>query len=174
MLQEATPTLLTLVLALMFSPAILAQQPGTAPPASQPPSPPPAVPAQSSAPTPTGAQAAPAPEPPASSAARQPTKVSGGSSVALAAEPSAAEGKDGKVVLTSGTHIPLVLHNGISTRTAKAGDPVYLETLFPVLADGRVVIPAGSYVSGEITESKRPGRVTGRGELGIQFNTMIL
>ena len=79
-----------------------------------------------------------------------------------------------KILIPSGTHLPLILHNGISTRSARPGDPVYLETLFPVLVDGKVVIPAGSYVSGEITESKRPGRVKGRGELMIRLNNLIL
>jgi hypothetical protein len=53
-----------------------------------------------------------------------------------------------KVEVPGGTHIPLVLHNAISTRSARPGDPVYFETLFPVMIDGHVVIPAGSYVSG--------------------------
>jgi hypothetical protein len=77
-------------------------------------------------------------------------------------------------MVPAGTHIPLVLHNAVSTRSARPGDPVYFETLFPVMIDGKVVIPAGSYVSGEITESKRPGRVKGRGELMIKLTTMIL
>lgn len=79
-----------------------------------------------------------------------------------------------KIEVPTGTHIPLVLHNAISTRSARAGDPVYFETLFPVMVDGRVVIPAGSYVSGEITESKRPGRVKGRSELMVKLTTIIL
>lgn len=79
-----------------------------------------------------------------------------------------------KITVPAGTHIPLVLHNAISTRSARPGDPVYFETLFPVMIDGKVVIPAGSYVSGEVTESKRPGRVKGRGELMIKLTTMIL
>ena len=70
--------------------------------------------------------------------------------------------------------IPLVLHNGISTHSAKVGDPVYFETLFPIMIDGHVAIPAGSYVSGEVTETKRAGRVKGRGELMIKLNTLIL
>jgi hypothetical protein len=82
--------------------------------------------------------------------------------------------KTPQIEVPSGTHIPLVLHNGISTRTAKAGDPVYFETVFPIMINGKVVIPAGSYVSGEVTESKRPGRVKGRGELMIKLTTMIL
>jgi hypothetical protein len=79
-----------------------------------------------------------------------------------------------KIVVPSGTHIPLVLHNAVSTRSARPGDPVYFETSFPVMIDGKVVIPAGSYVSGEITESKRPGRVKGRGELMMKLTTLIL
>ena len=82
--------------------------------------------------------------------------------------------KAAKIMVPSGTHLPLVLHNGISTRTAKPGDPVYLETLYPIVQDGRILIPAGSYVGGEITEAKRPGRVKGRAELMIKLNTLIL
>ncbi|MGH9727930.1 MAG: hypothetical protein ACRD4V_04995 [Candidatus Acidiferrales bacterium] len=74
----------------------------------------------------------------------------------------------------SGTRLPLVLHNAISTRSAKAGDPVYLETLFPIVIDSRILIPAGSYVSGEITEAKRPGRIHGRAEIKIRLDNLIL
>jgi hypothetical protein len=79
----------------------------------------------------------------------------------------------GKILVPTGTRLPLVLHNGISTRNAHPGDQIYLETLFPVLVDSRIVIPAGSYVSGVITEAKRPGRVKGRGELRVRLNTLI-
>ena len=79
-----------------------------------------------------------------------------------------------KVVVPAGTRLPLVLHNAISTRKAQPGDAVYLETLFPIVQDSKVVIPAGSYVQGEVLEAKRPGRVKGRGELRIRLNTMIL
>jgi hypothetical protein len=82
--------------------------------------------------------------------------------------------KTPQIEVPTGTHIPLVLHSGISTRSAKPGDPVYFETLFPVMVDGKVAIPAGSYVSGEVTESKRPGRVKGRGELMIMVVSLIL
>ena len=91
-----------------------------------------------------------------------------------AASAASTPAKTAQIEVPSGTHLPLVLHNGISTRTAKPGDPVYFETIFPVMINGKVVIPAGSYVSGEVTESKRPGRVKGRGELAIKLTTMIL
>jgi type IV secretion system protein VirB10 len=73
-----------------------------------------------------------------------------------------------------GTQLPLALHNTVSTHSAHVGDQVYLETVFPIVIDGRILIPAGSYASGEITEVKRPGRIRGRGELGIKLDRLIL
>lgn len=74
----------------------------------------------------------------------------------------------------TGTVLPLVLHNAISTRSAKPGDPVFLETVFPIMVDGKITIPAGSYVSGEVTEAKRAGRVKGRAEIRIRLDNLIL
>jgi type IV secretion system protein VirB10 len=73
-----------------------------------------------------------------------------------------------------GTRLPLILHNAVTTRNAKPGDPVYLETLFPIVIQNRILIPAGSYVQGEITDAKRPGKVKGTGEIRMRLNTMIL
>lgn len=77
-------------------------------------------------------------------------------------------------VVPSGTRLPLILHNAVTTRNAKPGDPVYLETLFPVVIDNRILIPAGSYVQGEIQDAKRPGRVKGTGEIRLRLDSMIL
>ena len=79
-----------------------------------------------------------------------------------------------KVTVPTGTHLPLVLHNAISTRSARPGDPVYFETVFPVMVDGKVVIPAGSYVSGEVTQAKRAGKIKGKAQIAIKLTTMIL
>jgi len=79
-----------------------------------------------------------------------------------------------KLVVPAGTQLPLVVHNSISTRFTKPGDPIYLETTFPVVLEGRIVIPAGSYVSGEVISAKRPGKVKGRGELQIRLTNLIL
>jgi hypothetical protein len=79
-----------------------------------------------------------------------------------------------KLLVPSGTRLPLVLHNAVTTRNAKPGDPIYLETLFPIVINDRILIPAGSYVQGEITEAKRPGKVKGTGEIRLRLNTMIL
>lgn len=79
----------------------------------------------------------------------------------------------GMIVIPAGTEIPLRLSQAITTRNAKVGDPVYAETAFPFTINDRVVIPAGTYVQGKISEVRRPGRVKGRAELLMHFTTLI-
>jgi len=74
----------------------------------------------------------------------------------------------------AGTKIPLSMINSVSTKHAAEGDRIYLETVFPILVGGKVVIPPGSYVAGTVTESKRPGKVKGRGELYVRFDSLTL
>src|SRR3984957_5011866 len=77
-------------------------------------------------------------------------------------------------LVDTGTHVPLSLINSVSTKNAVPGDRVYLETVFPILADGRIVIPPGSYVMGTITDIRRPGKVKGRGEFHLRFDSLTL
>lgn len=75
--------------------------------------------------------------------------------------------------VVAGTHIAVTIKHSISTRTARENDPVFAETSFPVVSKGHIVIPVGTFVQGVIQRSRRPGRVKGRGELVIHFNTLI-
>lgn len=79
-----------------------------------------------------------------------------------------------KVLIPAGTRLGVVLENGISTRSAKVGDSIYLRTSFPLTQNNRIVIPIGSYLRGELLETKRPGRVKGKGEFRLKLNTLIL
>lgn len=74
----------------------------------------------------------------------------------------------------TGTHIPLGLINSVSTKHSVPGDRIYLETVFPIVIDSHIVIPPGSYVIGTVTEVKRPGRIKGRGELYVRFDSLTL
>jgi type IV secretion system protein VirB10 len=67
----------------------------------------------------------------------------------------------------------LILHNAVTTRNAKPGDAIYLETTFPVTQSSHIVIPVGSYVRGEILNAKRPGKIKGRGEVRIRMVSLI-
>jgi type IV secretion system protein VirB10 len=84
-----------------------------------------------------------------------------------------AAGNGQTITVPSGTRLGVTLENGISTNSAKPGDSVYFRTSFPVTMNNKVVIPVGSYLRGEVTDSKRPGRVKGKGELRIRLNTLI-
>lgn len=75
--------------------------------------------------------------------------------------------------IPAGTRVAVVLENGISTRSAKPGDSVYFHTSFPITQNNRIVIPVGSYLRGELIESKRPGRIKGHGEFRMRLDTLI-
>jgi hypothetical protein len=77
-------------------------------------------------------------------------------------------------IVEPGTRIPLSMINSVSTKNSIPGERVYLETVFPILVDGRIVIPPGSYVSGTITKVTRPGKVKGRGEFYLRFDSLTL
>ena len=78
------------------------------------------------------------------------------------------------LVVPAGTTIPLKLTNRVTTKTAKDGDGVYATTTFPITVDNKIVVPIGSYVRGKVTEVRQPGRVTGKAELTLSFQTLIL
>ena len=78
-----------------------------------------------------------------------------------------------RVTIPAGAQILLRLEHAISTKTAKVGDPVYAVTTFPYAVDGQMLIPAGTYVQGRISNIQRPGRIKGRAEILFHFTTLI-
>jgi len=64
--------------------------------------------------------------------------------------------------------------NSVSTRTARAGDQVYFQTASPIAAEGRILVPVGSYVQATVSETKRSGKVAGKAELAIHLDTLLL
>jgi hypothetical protein len=128
-----------------------------------PPKPVQAQPPQPAVPT----TAKPAPAQTATSGQASPVAPAPAAEAAVPAKPARLE-------VPTGTKLPLILHNAITTRNAHPGDPLYLETLFPIVLNNKILIPAGSYVQGEIVDAKRPGKVKGRGEMHIKLNSMIL
>ena len=75
--------------------------------------------------------------------------------------------------IPAGTKVPLALKHAISTKTTHEGDAVYAETTFPIVSNGRVVIPAGTYVQGRISHIQRAGHIKGRAEVLMHFTTLI-
>ncbi len=73
-----------------------------------------------------------------------------------------------------GAHVLLRMENSVNTRTAQEGDYVYLRTASPISVDGRIAVPAGTYVQGVVTMAKRSGHVKGRAQLAIRLETLTL
>jgi len=80
----------------------------------------------------------------------------------------------GQLVVPANTTIPLELRNQVTSRTAYVGQAVYCDTIYPITVNNRVILPVGTYVKGEVTQVKRPGRVKGRAELGLRFDEITL
>ncbi len=73
----------------------------------------------------------------------------------------------------AGTKVLLQLRSAVNTKSAKAGDGVYLASTFPVVVGTRVMIPAGVYVQGVVDRVVRAGHVKGRSQLDMHFTSMI-
>lgn len=78
------------------------------------------------------------------------------------------------LVVPAHTLIPLTLKNAINSRTAFVGQSIYCETIYPITVDNRIIIPVGSYVKGSVTEVIKPGRVKGKAQVGIRFESITL
>ena len=73
----------------------------------------------------------------------------------------------------SGTKILLQLRSSLNTKSARAGDGVYLSSAFPVVVGNRVMIPAGVFVQGMVDRVARAGRVKGKAQLDMHFTSII-
>ncbi|MCL2878433.1 MAG: hypothetical protein FWF13_06615 [Acidobacteria bacterium] len=80
---------------------------------------------------------------------------------------------EGKI-LPEGTVIPIVLSDYLNTRSSRAGDVFYAETVYPIWIQQTLVVPKGSNISGTVTEVVRPGRIKGKGRLTVRFNDVLL
>jgi hypothetical protein len=89
--------------------------------------------------------------------------------------PASTDAMPGKKIFTvpAGTKVLLQLRSAINTRSAKAGDGVYLDSTFPVVVGNRVMIPAGVYVQGVVDRVERAGRMKGKAQLDMHFTSII-
>jgi type IV secretion system protein VirB10 len=67
----------------------------------------------------------------------------------------------------------LQLRSAINSKSAKAGDGVYLNSTFPVVVGNRVMIPSGVYVQGVVDRVARAGHVKGAAQLDVHFTSII-
>jgi hypothetical protein len=73
------------------------------------------------------------------------------------------------VTVPAGTALPLELMTALSTETATVEMPVRARLRQAVVVEGDTAIPAGTILSGNVSEVERPGRVKGRARLVVRF-----
>jgi hypothetical protein len=78
-----------------------------------------------------------------------------------------------ELTIPAGTKVPIELKNAISTKGNHEGDPIYAKTTFPVVINDQILIPAGTYMQGRISEIKPAGRMTHRAEVLMHFTTLV-
>jgi len=77
------------------------------------------------------------------------------------------------IPVPAGTKVELVVTRPEWAQSAKAGDTLYAQTSFPVVAGGAMAIPAGTYVEGTIQSVTGPTRKLARAEIEVLFTEIV-
>jgi hypothetical protein len=75
-----------------------------------------------------------------------------------------------EVTIPSGTTLRMDLSTAVASDTSNVEQPVRATLRSPVSVNGQVVLPAGSEVSGVITQADGSGRVKGRARIAMRFS----
>jgi hypothetical protein len=88
--------------------------------------------------------------------------------------PSPAKPQFVEVVVPASSVVGLHVSTAITSETAKVEDRVEARVTRDVIADGRVAIPAGTKVIGDVTLVERGGKMKDKARLGVRFHTLVL
>jgi len=77
-----------------------------------------------------------------------------------------------EVTIPAGTRLPIVLDTPVGSDTSRVEEAVHAHLSTPITVQGQTVLPAGSRISGVVTDATRSGKVKGRAHLAVRFNTL--
>lgn len=77
-----------------------------------------------------------------------------------------------EVTIPAGTSLPVVLDTSLSSETSRSEQPVTAHLSHPITIDGVTAIPAGSNMTGVVTDATRSGKVKGTAHLAMRFNSL--
>ena len=77
-----------------------------------------------------------------------------------------------ETTLPAGTLLRVRLDNSVGSDISRVEDSVRARLVNPIVIEGRTVVPAGSAVTGSVTQATRSGKVKGRARLGVRFHTL--
>jgi hypothetical protein len=73
-----------------------------------------------------------------------------------------------RYMLPTGTSIPLVIAQQLSSKTSVKGDMVKLRTAADIMVEGHIVITKGTYAAGQIADARAKGAMGMNGKLAIR------
>ena len=79
-----------------------------------------------------------------------------------------------EVVVPASSVVGLHVETSVTSETARVEDRVEARVTRDVMADGRVAIPAGTRVIGDVTLVERGGKMKDKARLGVRFHTLVL
>jgi hypothetical protein len=79
-----------------------------------------------------------------------------------------------EVVVPASSVVGLHVSTSVTSETARVEDRVEARVTRDVIADGRVAIPAGTKVIGDVTLVERGGKMKDKARLGVRFHTLVL
>jgi hypothetical protein len=77
-----------------------------------------------------------------------------------------------EVTIPAGTTLPLALTSAVASDRSAVEDAVTAELTSPIRIDGRDVLPAGTLLSGVVTDVDGSGRVKGRAMIAFRFTSL--
>jgi hypothetical protein len=77
------------------------------------------------------------------------------------------------VTIPSGTTLVVSLDNPVGSDTSSVEDAVSAHLTHPVTLGGETVLPAGSRVTGVVTDATRSGKVKGLAHVAVRFNSVV-
>jgi hypothetical protein len=79
-----------------------------------------------------------------------------------------------EVTVPASSVVGLRVDTSITSETARVEDRVEARVMRDVMADGRVAIPAGTRVLGDVVLVDRGGKIKDKARLGVRFHTLVL
>ena len=78
------------------------------------------------------------------------------------------------VVVPAGTVLTIRLGQALGSKTSQVGTPFTGSVATPISIDGKMVIPAGSDITGTVREAKKAGRFKGAAVLSLQVDSIVV
>jgi hypothetical protein len=78
-----------------------------------------------------------------------------------------------EITIPAGTRLPIILETAVASDTSRVEQAVQAHIARAVSVQGVTVLPAGSRVSGVVTDATRSGKVKGRAHVGLRFDTLV-